>query len=107
MICLHCHSNSQIFSLCANATEVIVPIFSLNDYFHRKYYKKVFGVTCNEQSDPNTSGKYELEMNERTEKSTLLMKCPFDSFAVEFSGEKELSVAQDTILGHLSICTEF
>lgn len=45
-----------------------------------------------------------VSTNERN--SALIMKWQFDLFAVEFS-EKELCEAQDTILYHLSTCTEF
>lgn len=47
----------QLFSLCTNAAQVIIPIFSLNNYFHRNYYKKVFGEMCSEQSNTDIIGE--------------------------------------------------
>lgn len=70
----------QLFSLCSSAAQIFIPLFSLNHYFHNNYYRKVFSDLASEQTN-------------------------FDSIE-EFS-EKELSEAQDTILYHLSTCTEF
>lgn len=47
----------QLFSMCTNAAQVITPIFSLNHYFHRNYYKKVFGNLCSEQSNVDSIGE--------------------------------------------------
>lgn len=70
----------QLFSLCSSAAHVFIPLFSFNHYFHNNYYKKVFSDLASEHTN-------------------------FDSIE-EFS-EKELCEAQDTILYHLSTCTEF
>lgn len=47
----------QLFSMCTSASQVIIPIFSLNNYFHRNYYKKVFSEMCSEQTNQDSIGK--------------------------------------------------
>lgn len=70
----------QLFSLCTTSSHLIVPILNINEYFHRNYYKRAFSELTSEQT-------------------------AFDS--IEEFDEKELREAQDTILYHLSTCTEF
>lgn len=52
----------QLFSMCTNAAQVIIPIFSLNNYFHRNYYKKVFGEMCSEQTNLDSIGEQKRKL---------------------------------------------
>ncbi|KNC26166.1 hypothetical protein FF38_06697 [Lucilia cuprina] len=70
----------QLFSMCSTASQIIIPILALEKYFHRYYYKKLF-------SDMNSNST------------------DFDS--IDAFSDKELREAEETILHHLSYCTQY
>lgn len=51
----------QLFSMCTNAAHVIIPVFSLNQYFHKNYYKHVYGDMCSEETNTDSTGKISQE----------------------------------------------
>lgn len=48
----------QLFSICATASQVIIPILALEKYFHRFYYKKLFADMNSNTTDFDSIGKY-------------------------------------------------
>lgn len=92
----------QLFSLCTSASLAIIPIFSFNEYFHRHYYRKKFTEMGSEQTNYDSIGEKNLI-------GLVAMFCNFNFYShnTDNYSEKELREAQDTILYHLSTCTEY
>ncbi|KAL1398799.1 hypothetical protein pipiens_008679 [Culex pipiens pipiens] len=71
----------QLFHVCLKYSSLLVlPIYSLQKYFHKHYYKRIASNDCGDSTD-------------------------FDS--IEPVSDKELREAEETILYHLSNVTEF
>lgn len=48
----------QLLALCTNASLIVIPLFSLNEYFHRHYYKPLFIEMGSDQTNFDSIGKY-------------------------------------------------
>ncbi|EDV98457.1 GH22660 [Drosophila grimshawi] len=70
----------QLFSMCTNAAQLIIPLMALEKYFHRHYYKRLFSDMCSNSTD-------------------------FDS--IDAYSDKELREAEETVLHHLNYCTMY
>ncbi|KAH8277898.1 hypothetical protein KR018_009894, partial [Drosophila ironensis] len=70
----------QLFSICRNATQLIIPLLALEKYFHRNFYKGLFSDMCSNSTN-------------------------FDS--IDSFSDKELREAEETILHHLNYCTMY
>ncbi|XP_026842269.1 Fanconi anemia group I protein homolog [Drosophila persimilis] len=70
----------QLFSMCQNASQLIVPLLALEKYFQRNYYKRLFSDMSSNSTD-------------------------FDS--IDPFSDKELREAEETILHHLNYCTMY
>lgn len=70
----------QLFSMCNTPTLIIIPIFGFEKYFYKHFYKKLFSNLDSETTD-------------------------FDS--IDTHSDNEYRESEETILYHLSGCTEF
>ncbi|XP_002006644.2 Fanconi anemia group I protein [Drosophila mojavensis] len=70
----------QLFSMCTSAAQLIIPLLSLEKYFHKNYYKQLFSDMCSNSTD-------------------------FDS--IDAYSDKELREAEETVLHHLNYCTMY
>lgn len=95
----------QLLSLCTSASLMLIPLYGFNQYFHRHYYNKICNEMESEQSNCDTIGKLiDVFLFIEIYLSSLILI--FVIYVEPFS-DKEIMEAQDTVLYHLSTCTEF
>lgn len=46
----------QLFSLCATASQIIVPLIALDKYFYKHYYKKLYADMESDSTDFDSIG---------------------------------------------------
>lgn len=48
----------QLFSMCTSAAQLIIPLLSLEKYFHKNYYKQLFSDMYSNSTDFDSIGTH-------------------------------------------------